>query len=604
MKPVVVTSDPHGLFDSRPTFSHVASVLGPSRVIMTAGQVGVDAYGRVPEDLREHMAVAYSSLQRCLEAAGATVQDIIKLVYYIVDYDPNNRVHVEPLVAFLQGHRPATTLVPVPCLARPAFKFEVEAYVAIPQQPTQEVDVVVVGAGLSGLKTAYDLQKSGYSVAVVEARDRVGGKTWSVEQTTGDGKFVDRGAAWINDTNQSEVHALAQALGLKLVVQNTTGNVVQQDRDGSVSQFPYGSVPAGLATAGGVDDMVALRDATEKMCQALDIRDPVRTGGHLDSMTFEQWITSVGGGATALASATVWTRAMLGMEPRDCSALFFLNYCKSGGGLLQMRSDQKNGGQYLRFERGTQSLSIGLAALLKAGTVLLSSPVRSIVQTGSDGGVRVVSARGDFVCKRVVVSVPTPLYKEIRFEPPLPPAKAALASANKLGFINKVIVRYARPWWRESGLCGMLQSFVQAGPASVTRDSSVDSKGQFSLTCFCAGDAGIAYSKMARADRFQAVVDQVKATLGASLPPSSVPDPVGFEEHEWSHDQWAQGCPCPAAPPGAMTLYDHALRTTHGKVHFVGTETAFEWKGYMDGALRSGIRGAEEVSRALSTPKL
>lgn len=53
-----------------------------------------------------------------------------------------------------------------------------------------------------------------------------------------------------------------------------------------------------------------------------------------------------------------------------------------------------------------------------------------------------------------------------------------------------------------------------------------------------------------------------------------------------------------------MTQYEHALRTAHGKVHFVGTETAYEWKGYMDGALRSGIRGAEEVARALSTPKL
>lgn len=603
MKPAVVTSDPHKLFDSRPTFSHVASVLGSSRVVMTSGQVGVDAHGNVPSDPREQMAVAYASLQRCLEAAGATVKDIIKLVYYIVDYDPNNRMHVEPLVAFLKGHRPATTLVPVPCLARPAFKFEVEAYVAIPQQAPKDVDVVVVGAGLSGLKTAYDLQKAGFSVAVVEARDRVGGKTWSVEQAAGDEKFVDRGAAWINDTNQSEVHALAQALDLKLVLQNTTGNVVQQDRDASVSQFPYGSVPAGLATAGGVEDMVSLRDAAEAACQALDIHDPVRTGGHLDTMTFEAWIKSVGGGATALASATVWTRAMLGMEPRDCSALFFLNYCKSGGGLLQMRSDQKHGGQYLRFERGTQSLSIGLAALLKNDTVLLSSPVRSIVQTDS-GSVRVVSARGDFVCKRVVVSVPTPLYKEIQFDPPLPPAKAALARLNKLGFINKVIVRYARPWWRESGLCGMLQSFVQAGPVSVTRDSSVDTKGQFSLTCFCAGDAGKEYSKLPQAERFRAVVDQVKATLGAHLPAGSVPEPVGFEEHEWSNDQWAQGCPCPAAPPGAMTQYEHALRTAHGKVHFVGTETAFEWKGYMDGALRSGIRGAEEVARALSTPKL
>ncbi|CAK7202873.1 hypothetical protein SEUCBS139899_005600 [Sporothrix eucalyptigena] len=594
----VLTSDPHGLFDSRPTFSHVASVLGPVRMIMTAGQVGTDANGQAPKDIKEQYSLAFRNLERCLEATGATVADIVKLVYYIVDYDPNNRLHVEPLTQFLRGHRPATTLVPVPCLARPAYKFEVEAYVAIPQSGTKTVDVVVVGAGLSGLKAAYDVQKAGFSVAVVEARDRVGGKTWSVEHMEGDAKFVDRGAAWINDTNQTEVYALAQALGLNLVVQNTTGNVVQQDTEGKVSQFLYGATPTGLGTA-AVDDMVRLRDAAEAACQALDIHDPVRTGGHLDSLTFEEWIRSVGGGVTALASATVWTRAMLGMEPSEMSALFFLNYCKSGGGLLQMRSDRKDGGQYLRFERGTQSLSLGLLSLLKEGTVTLSSPVQSITQT--DGLVKVVSARGDFVCKRVIVSVPTPLYKEIAFSPPLPAAKAALASANRLGFINKVIVRYAAPWWHQHGLCGMLQSFAKYSPISVTRDSSVASKGQYSLTCFVAGSAGREASKLSKEERFRVVTEQIQATLGGGKP---APAPLGFEEHEWAHDQWAQGCPCPAAPPGAMTQYEHALRSIHGKVHFVGTETAYEWKGYMDGALRSGIRGGGEVVSALSMPKL
>lgn len=53
-----------------------------------------------------------------------------------------------------------------------------------------------------------------------------------------------------------------------------------------------------------------------------------------------------------------------------------------------------------------------------------------------------------------------------------------------------------------------------------------------------------------------------------------------------------------------MSEFEHSLRSAHGKVHFVGTETAYEWKGYMDGALRSGLRGAEEVTKALESPKL
>jgi monoamine oxidase len=238
----VVTIDPHGLFDSRPTFSHVASSSRPARLVTTAGQVGADEDGVVPSDLDEQIKLAFVNLQRCLDAAGASVADIMKLVYYIVDYDPDHRRHTKHLQAFLNGHRPATTLVPVAKLARPEFLFEIEAYVSVAQEPLSKVDVVVVGAGLSGLKAAYDVQRAGYSCVVVESRERVGGKTWSVDPM-GQEKFVDVGAAWINDTNQCEIFALVQALGLKTVVQNTTGDVVQEDIDHSVSTFRYGSVP-------------------------------------------------------------------------------------------------------------------------------------------------------------------------------------------------------------------------------------------------------------------------------------------------------------------------------------------------------------------------
>jgi monoamine oxidase len=59
-----------------------------------------------------------------------------------------------------------------------------------------------------------------------------------------------------------------------------------------------------------------------------------------------------GASEKGLATVSIWTRAMLGCEPSELSALFFLDYCKSGGGLLQMRSDQKSGGQHLRIRQG------------------------------------------------------------------------------------------------------------------------------------------------------------------------------------------------------------------------------------------------------------
>jgi len=218
-------------------------------VIHVSGQPGSTEDGAVPGDHESQIHLALLRLRRIIIAANASITDIVKLNIFIVNYDATIRKHTPHIMRFLGKHRPAVTLVPVTQLAAPSWLFEVDAVLnklpqlhIAPATPSESADVVIIGAGLAGLTAAHDVVSKGYSCIVLEARDRVGGKTWSQPIDGGNGT-VDVGAAWINDTTQTRVYALAKRFNAELIEQNTQGNCVFQGFDGECSVFPYGELP-------------------------------------------------------------------------------------------------------------------------------------------------------------------------------------------------------------------------------------------------------------------------------------------------------------------------------------------------------------------------
>ncbi|KPM35396.1 hypothetical protein AK830_g11178 [Neonectria ditissima] len=584
------------------TAYHAAATVAPAgKIVHISGQPGSTKDGSVPDDYESQIHLALLNLRKIIVAAGASVKDILKLTVYIVDYDPAQRKHARHIQRFLAGHRPAMTLAPVQQLAVSSWLFEIDAVLAIPEQSPaslalpaaqESVDVIIVGAGLAGLSAAHHVISAGLSCVVLEARDRVGGKTWSQTMEGGNG-VVDLGAAWINDVSQSKVYALANRYGAELIEQNTQGNVALQDFDGRCSAFAYGDLPN--FDSASRKHLADIRDMVEADCQAVDTWQPKDTS--IDSLTFEAYLRSRGASDLAVATATVWTRAMLGQDPRDLSALYFLNYCKSGGGLLAMRSDRKGGGQHLRIRQGTQLFSKGLAASLPAGVVRLNSPVRVVEQ--QDGGRSVkVQAGAVYSARRVITTVPGPVLKTIAFAPPLPPAKRVWAESLSYGYYTKAMVEFRTPFWVTRGFCGLAQSFV--GPASVVRDTSSPADAKHVLTCFMAGEPGAAWAALATTrEREQALVTQLGKLFGVDDLEEQF---VQMTTYEWVKDQFAGwGCPCTALAPGVLdALGGDGLREPCGSLHFAGTETAGEWKGYMEGAIRSGERAAVEVVKGLS----
>ncbi|PYH94189.1 amine oxidase [Aspergillus ellipticus CBS 707.79] len=448
--------------------------------------------------------------------------------------------------------------------------------------PESATDVVIIGAGLSGLQAARSLQDAGFTVVLLEARSRIGGKTWSIVHQDGSG-VADLGAEWLNDITQPHVYQLAQKLGLQFVEVKVKGDAVLQGLDNILIRHSYGE-QAPLPDS--EDEVVKqMKILFEEECSKIDLEECHHC--QHDEVTLEDFVRSRGGGPATLATVAVWTRVMLGCEPTELSAAYFFVYCKSQGGLMKMRSGQVQG-RYGTIKTGTQSIAEGLAATLSPGSVRLATAVKSIVQI--EGGLEVHGTDGQlFHGRKAIVAFSTPLYKKISFDPPLPTEKALFTSSTRLGYYTKVMAVCNKPWRRANGLSGASQSFV--GPAAATRDTSDDAYPRYRLTSFIAGRPGETWSQLPPAERKAAVLTQLAHLFGSN----DADHPIEYIEQHWSSEEWSLGCPCPYTSPGMLTGVGESISEPHGHVHFVGTETAVEWKGYMEGALTSGIRGANEV---------
>ncbi|KAI1394412.1 uncharacterized protein F4822DRAFT_439975 [Hypoxylon trugodes] len=450
-------------------------------------------------------------------------------------------------------------------------------------------DVVVVGAGFSGLQAAYSAQQAGLSVAIVEARNRIGGKSWSVPLSNGRG-VADLGAAWVSDTLQPRIWSYITRFSLqdKIVKQRLGHTAVLITADGKRIESPQGITPE--FSPEDKKNLERIRDhiqAESLKPNGLRVED--------DNISLDQYIRNLGAGPQTLAMVNLWVRVMHGLESTEESAAWFIDYCRSNRGLLAIRADDHTGGNYMRISVGTQSIAKGIAGLIGHGKIHLSSPVVSIEDNKTHVTVTTTDGKS-FKAKKVIVSIPSTMYKELNFSPPLPAAVQEVTNATRLGHYNKAIVFYQRPWWRDLGFNGFIMSYK--GPACVVRDTSVDDAGVYGFTCFVNGREGEKWGKMYPHERRKVILDELAAAFNVG-PDSEAYCPVEFFEQIWQHEDFSRGALAPVTAIGHYTKFSHVYGKPVGNIHFVGTEYSDDWKGYMEGALASGEKGAKEVVEAL-----
>jgi len=441
------------------------------------------------------------------------------------------------------------------------------------------MDVIVVGAGIAGLVAARELTRAGKQVLVLEARERVGGRLFSREIAPG--IWIDLGGQWLGPT-QERAYALAHELGIELFPTYHEGESLLY-QGGKLRRYS-GVVPnVGLLA---LLDFGRGMTRLDRLAQEVPLEAPWNAphATRWDSITFATWIEQTMRTPIGRWGLTLFAKAVFAAEPCEFSLLHALFYIHSGGGVQQL-SGVRGGAQQDRFTLGAQSLANRLAAEL-GERVHLQSPVHRIQHDAT--GVTVHTGDRRYRAQAVIVAIPPTLAARIQYEPPLPPARDQLTQRLPNGSVIKCFAVYPTPFWREQGLNGFVTS--DTGPVHLVFDNSPPDGSMGILLGFIEGADARRMSLASPAERRDAALACFARYFG-----ERAANPELYLDHDWSAEAWTRGCYGAHFPPGAWTQFGHALRPPIGRIYWAGTETATRWMGYIDGAIESGQRAAQQL---------
>ncbi|MDG5817454.1 FAD-dependent oxidoreductase [Natronococcus sp. A-GB7] len=444
---------------------------------------------------------------------------------------------------------------------------------------TERYDVGVVGAGLAGLTAARELTDAGLEIVVLEARDRVGGRTAAGSLSTGDA--IDRGAEWIG-ADHERVLEFVEEFGLELCEQYDDG----VDRVAVAGElFDHENRFRALPEESASELQTAL-ERIESLRRDVPLESPSEApdADRRDATTLESWKREAMASEAAREAFDAFVRAEFTVEPSAISLLYFLAAVDAGGG-LEIPSESTSATQAYRLAGSTQQLSEGLADGL-GNAIRLTEPVRRLDRRGDD--VTLETDDGTYAVSDAIVAVPPPLIDRIDHEPSLPARRRGLVQRMPMGAVVKCFAAYEEPFWRENGYSGSV--LATNGIVTEVADATLPGGDRGLIVGFVAGADALEWSDRPETERRERVLEE----LGRYLGPRAT-DPLEYDDEAWSTTRWSTGGYNAAMTPGTLTTCGDALREPVGRVRWAGSETALEWRGFMEGAIRSGERVASEV---------
>jgi monoamine oxidase len=443
---------------------------------------------------------------------------------------------------------------------------------------SRKKSVVVIGAGLAGLVAAYELQKQGHSVAVLEARDRVGGRVYTLREGFSNGQYAEAGGEYIDSFNvHRQMHRYVQTFGLRLAPvhsEPTEGIYFVREQRCDFSD------PALAATFGqGVVDEIDRFWITLELLARDAFRRPdwQTAAAQWDQQSVAQWMDSLALDPLARELTEQYLRGEMD-EPDQLSMMFLMEQAA----LYDKVPDQRL--EMYRIRGGNGQLPAAFARAL-GNAIHLNCPVTAIEQT--DQRVQVTHGQGSLTADYAVIATPLPPLRQVRFSPELPEAVGdAIANLN-YGSHVKVMVQFDERIWRTRHQSTGLT--ITDLPIGFATDATARQAGQSGiLTAYISGKYGEELLPLSNEARIQTVLDQYE-----QIYPGCRSHVKTAQTAVWCQDPFSGGSYSNYGP-GQFGRYWPALREPHGRLLFAGEHTD-NFVGYMEGAVRSGQRVAQQI---------
>ncbi|MGX8011632.1 flavin monoamine oxidase family protein [Mesorhizobium sp. ORM8.1] len=421
-----------------------------------------------------------------------------------------------------------------------------------------KTDVAIVGAGFTGLSAALELQRVGIDFVLLEARDRVGGRVEAVRN--GLGERIDSGGQFLC-VDMPEVMALAKAHGKAFVETYIDGEFITHPQ----------------MTPARAEHTYHASMAIRERMNRIDPDDPAIAG-----LTVAAWLERLHDAADAKAAFRslvegLWCLAadkvplwyLIDNDRRITNEVFELQY----------------------FLRDTmQSLAEDLAGELGGRLRLDEAATR--IEHGPQG-VRITTTAGIVEAREVLVALPPATAAKIAFAPALPGALAKALAVWESGAVIKILVRYAKPFWRARDLSGMVM--WRDLPGLFVCDASKDID-HAAVIVFVGGPLALRWHALGE----PALQAEVTARLVDAFGPEAG-DVLDFNSRDWTHDRWSGGAYSDLIVDVTARYAERTILDGAPPIHFAASEVSPSFPGYVEGAIVAGRIAAKKIQSAIAT---